>query len=72
VIALGTPSELKDRYSGNAVLLTPDATQAMAAVFGLLAGRGTAVLGASVARPSLDDAFLNETGTTLRDTGVAA
>jgi len=107
VIALGTPDELKDRYSGNAIHLTPDlpsshlaglarelgelapvqraavedevirltvtdATRAMAAVFGLLAGRGTAVLGASVARPSLDDVFLNETGRTLRDTGVAA
>jgi ABC-2 type transport system ATP-binding protein len=107
VIALGTLDELKDRYSGNTILLTPDlptadlaslgkelaglapveratvedetirltvtdATRAMAAVFGLLAGRGTAVLGASVARPSLDDVFLNETGTTLRDTGVAA
>jgi ABC-2 type transport system ATP-binding protein len=107
VIALGTPGELKDRYSGNTILLTPDlpagdlaslaknlaglvpveratvedetirltvtdATRAMAAVFGMLAGGGTAVLGASVARPSLDDVFLNETGTTLRDTGVAA
>jgi len=43
----------------------------MAAVFGLLAGHGTAVLGASVARPSLDDVFLNETGKMLRDMGVA-
>jgi ABC-2 type transport system ATP-binding protein len=107
VIALGTPDALKDRYSGNTILLTPDlpagdlaglaeklaalapveratvedetirltvtdATRAMAEVFGMLAGGGTAVLGASVARPSLDDVFLNETGTTLRDTGVAA
>jgi ABC-2 type transport system ATP-binding protein len=107
VIALGSPEGLKDRYSRNAILLTPDLpsrdvaglateladltlveratvedetirltvtdpTAAMAAVFGLLAGRGTAVTGASVARPSLDDVFLNETGSTLRDTGVAA
>jgi ABC-2 type transport system ATP-binding protein len=120
VIALGTPDELKQRYSGNAITVTPDVpagllpglarelasallagglapgdaatggpaadgpviagatirlavsdtTQAMAAAFGLLAARGVAVLDVSVARPSLDDVFLNETGRTLRDTGA--
>jgi ABC-2 type transport system ATP-binding protein len=119
VIALGTPEELKDRYSGNAITLTPnvpaaglpalatelaadlaargiadvaepaapegavvanglirltvaDTTRAMAAACGLLAARGIEVADVSVARPTLDDVFLNETGKTLRDTGVAA
>jgi len=105
VIALGTPDELKRRYSGNAITLTPDVplaalpalagelaeaaaaerasvegrtvrlavadpTSAIAAAFGLLAARRTAVLDVSVARPTLDDVFLQETGRTLRDTGV--
>ena len=120
VIALGTPEELKRRYSGNAITLTPsvpaaglpglakelageltaqalaapaggtgaaegmavsgaairlavtDTTRAMAAACGLLAARGIEVADVSVARPTLNDVFLNETGTTLRDTGVAA
>jgi len=114
VIALGTPEELKRRYSGNAITLTPsvptadlpglakelaamaaggagtgaaqgaavsggtirlavtDTTRAMAAACGLLAARGIEVADVSVARPTLDDVFLNETGKTLRDTGVAA
>jgi ABC-2 type transport system ATP-binding protein len=42
----------------------------MAAAFSLLAARGIAVLDVSVARPTLDDVFLNETGRTLRDTGA--
>jgi ABC-2 type transport system ATP-binding protein len=118
VIALGTPEELKRRYSGNAITLTPsvpaadlpglatelageltaralaaaaggtgaaegaavsggtirlavtDTTRAMAAACGLLAARGIEVADVSVARPTLDDVFLNETGKTLRDTGV--
>jgi ABC-2 type transport system ATP-binding protein len=116
VIALGTPDELKQRYSGNAIAVTPDlpaaslpglagelaralaagghaargaaadggpviaggtirlavsdTTAAMAAAFSLLAARGIAVLDVSVARPTLDDVFLNETGRTLRDTGA--
>jgi ABC-2 type transport system ATP-binding protein len=120
VIALGTPQELKRRYSGNAITLTPkvaaadlpglardlarqltaqglaataggtgategpavadgtirvavtDTTRAMAAACGLLAARGIEASDVSVARPTLDDVFLNETGKTLRDTGVAA
>jgi ABC-2 type transport system ATP-binding protein len=117
VIALGTPAELKRRYSANAITLTPnlppadlpalarelaselttqhlmavaggsggaavadgtirlavtDTTRALAAACGLLATRGIPVADVSVARPTLDDVFLNETGKTLRDTGVAA
>jgi ABC-2 type transport system ATP-binding protein len=105
VIALGTPDELKRRYSGDAITLTPDVpravlptlagelataaaaqrasvedgrvrlavtdtTSAIAAAFGLLAARGTTVLDVSIARPTLDDVFLRETGRTLRDTGA--
>jgi ABC-2 type transport system ATP-binding protein len=119
VIALGSPAELKQRYSGEAIVITPDvpapslpalaldlagalagdppaagaapgaawavtgdgairlaladgspgATEAMAAAFALLARRGVAVLAAGIARPSLDDVFLHETGRTLRDAG---
>ena len=116
VIALGAPEELKQRYSGNAITVTPalpaaglpalareldralaadgvgdcagvggaviesgtirlavsDPTRAMAAVFGLLAARDITVLDVSVARPTLDDVFLHETGRTLRDTGATA
>ena len=114
VIALGTPEELKRRYSSNAITLTPEApavdlaslarelveelaaeslataadgaavtngtirlavtdtTRAMAAACALLAARGIEVADVSVARPTLDDVFLNETGKTLRDTGAAA
>ena len=102
IIAEGTPAELKQRYSGGSVTVTPalpaaelpalvrelasvpfteggridggsirlpvtDATRAMAAVFGLLAARGIRLHGASVAEPSLDDVFLQETGRSLRD-----
>jgi ABC-2 type transport system ATP-binding protein len=49
-----------------------DATQAMAAVFGALAARGIPTRAASVARPTLDDVFLRETGRSLRDGGSAA
>jgi ABC-2 type transport system ATP-binding protein len=105
VIALGTPDELKRRYSADTISVTPDpgapeaapvlaralagapfvdraevedgairltvtdATRAMAAVFGMLAARGIPTRSASVARPSLDDVFLRETGRSLRDTG---
>src|ERR1700759_816660 len=104
VIALGSPDELKQRYSGNTIEVTADAgadvledvacsladepsiaslavangtirvlaidaTQAMAAVFGALASRGVPTRAASVARPTLDDVFLRETGRSLRDTG---
>ena len=105
VIALGTPEELKRRYSGNAITLTPDVpraalpalateladevaaqragvedgmirltvsdpTGAMAAACGLLAARRITALDVSVARATLDDVFLRETGRTLRDTGA--
>ena len=105
VIALGTPDELKRRYSGNAITVTPevpraalpavarelsegvaaqradiedgvirlavsDPTRAMAAACGLLAAGGITALDVSVARPTLDDVFLRETGRTLRDTGA--
>jgi ABC-2 type transport system ATP-binding protein len=109
VIALGTPDELKRRYSADTISVTPDpgapaaepmrvrelarelagapfvdradvedgairltvtdTTRAMAAVFGMLAARGIPTRAASVARPSLDDVFLRETGRSLRDTG---
>jgi ABC-2 type transport system ATP-binding protein len=49
-----------------------DATQAMAAVFGALALRGVPTRAASVARPTLDDVFLRETGRSLRDAGTPA
>jgi ABC-2 type transport system ATP-binding protein len=108
VIALGTPDQLKGRYSGGTIMITPDvarpglpalareladaasaeasvtdhggirltvavaeATPAMAAVFGVLAGRRVNVLAASIGRPSLDDVFLRETGRSLRDAGAA-
>jgi len=111
VIALGTPDELKRRYSADTISVTPDpgapeavpmlarelardlagapfvgradvedgairltvtdTTRAMAAVFGVLAARGIPTRAASVARPSLDDVFLRETGRSLRDTGEA-
>ena len=104
VIALGSPDELKQRYSGDTIEVTADAqadaledvaysladepsiaslavangtirvtavdaTKAMAAVFGALASRGVPTRAASVARPTLDDVFLRETGRSLRDTG---
>ena len=112
VIALGSPDELKQRYSADTITVTPeaepqvldaiarelagapfidrvvvepgaggqrtirvaasDATQAMAAVFGALASRGVPTRAASVARPSLDDVFLRETGRSLRDAGSSA
>jgi len=49
-----------------------DATRAMAAVFGALAERGVPTRAASVARPTLDDVFLRETGRSLRDAGSPA
>jgi len=52
-------------------LTVTDTTRAMAAVFGVLAARGVPTRAASVARPSLDDVFLLETGRSLRDTGAA-
>jgi ABC-2 type transport system ATP-binding protein len=107
IIAEGSPGELKQRYSGDTIVITPslppsglrslehdlaaspfvrsartadgsirlsvtDTTQAMAAVFGLLAGRGVGTRAASLAQPSLDDVFLHETGRSLRDTGDPA
>jgi ABC-2 type transport system ATP-binding protein len=52
-------------------LTATDATRAMAAVFDALAARGIPTRAASVARPSLDDVFLRETGRSLRDAGPA-
>jgi ABC-2 type transport system ATP-binding protein len=50
-------------------LTATDATRAMAAAFGALASRGVPTRAASVARPTLDDVFLRETGRSLRDAG---
>ena len=109
VIALGSPDELKQRYSADTIAVTPeadrevleavaselagapfvtsavveagasgqgtirltatDATRAMAAVFDALVARGVPTRAASVARPTLDDVFLRETGRSLRDAG---
>ena len=109
VIALGSPDELKRRYSADSIEVTPeagpdvldavareladapfisaavveaaagghgtirltatDATRAMAAVFDALVSRGVPTRAASVARPTLDDVFLRETGRSLRDGG---
>jgi ABC-2 type transport system ATP-binding protein len=119
VIALGSPEDLKRRYSADTITITPDLealgtlgttvaageapgdvlatlarelagaddvehavvengairltvtdmTRAMASAFGVLAARGVPTWAASVARPSLDDVFLRETGRSLRDTG---
>jgi ABC-2 type transport system ATP-binding protein len=41
----------------------------MAAVFDALVSRGVPTRAASVARPTLDDVFLRETGRSLRDAG---
>jgi ABC-2 type transport system ATP-binding protein len=106
VIALGTPDQLKRRYSADTITVTPDitasglpalareladatsaeasvaengaitltvadTTAALAAAFGVLAGRRVNVLDASIGRPSLDDVFLRETGRSLRDAGAA-
>ena len=54
---------------GTIRLTAVDATQAMAAVFGALAAKGIPTRAASVARPTLDDVFLRETGRSLRDAG---
>jgi ABC-2 type transport system ATP-binding protein len=112
VIALGRPDELKQRYSADTIVVSPeagpelldvvareladapfisgvvveagagghgtirltatDATRAMAEVFGALASRGVPTRAASVARPTLDDVFLRETGRSLRDAGSSA
>jgi len=109
VIAIGSPEELKQRYSADTITVTAeaapdvldavaaelaavpaisravvesgaglgltirltvtDATRAMAAVFGALAALGIPTREASVARPTLDDVFLGETGRSLRDAG---
>jgi len=57
------------RDGGTIRLTATDATRAMAAVFDALASRGIPTRAASVARPSLDDVFLRETGRSLRDAG---
>jgi len=107
VIALGSPDELKQRYSADTIAVTAeaspavldavarelagdpavsslavehgtirvtatDATRAMAAVFCALSRREVPTRAASVARPSLDDVFLRETGRSLRDAGSPA
>jgi ABC-2 type transport system ATP-binding protein len=61
-----------DVEDGAIRLTVTDTTRAMAAVFGVLAARGIPTRAASVARPSLDDVFLRETGRSLRDTGEDA
>ncbi len=57
---------------GSIRLSVTDATRSMAAVFSVLADKGIAVSGASLAQPSLDDVFLHETGRSLRDAGETA
>ena len=57
---------------GTIRLTATDATRAMAAVFAALAARGVPTRAASVARPTLDDVFLRETGRSLRDAGPSA
>ena len=58
----GTLSAGQAIADDGAVRLTvTDATAAMAAAFGLLAGRGVHVLAASIGRPSLDDVFFSLT-----------
>jgi ABC-2 type transport system ATP-binding protein len=54
---------------GTLRLTATDATRAMAAVFAALAARGVPTRAASLARPTLDDVFLRETGRSLRDAG---
>jgi ABC-2 type transport system ATP-binding protein len=53
-------------------LTVTDTTRAMAAAFDVLAARGVSTRAVSVARPSLDDVFLRETGRSLRDAGEVA
>ena len=57
---------------GHIRLTATDATRALAAVFGALAARGVPTRAAAVARPTLDDVFLRETGRSLRDGGSPA
>jgi ABC-2 type transport system ATP-binding protein len=57
---------------GTIRLTATDATRALAAVFGALAARGVPTRAAAVARPTLDDVFLRETGRSLRDGGSPA
>ena len=56
--------------NGTIRLTVTDTTRGMAAVFGVLAAHGVPTMAASVARPSLDDVFLRETGRSLRDTSA--
>jgi ABC-2 type transport system ATP-binding protein len=64
-----TSAEAGVTENGAIRLTVTDPTPAMAAVFGVLAGRRINVLAASVGQPSLDDVFLRETGRSLRDAG---
>ena len=69
----GDPSIVSLAVEDGTIRVTArDATQAMAAVFGALASRGVPTRAASVARPTLDDVFLRETGRSLRDAGTPA
>jgi ABC-2 type transport system ATP-binding protein len=61
-----------DVEHGTIRVTATDATRAMAAVFGALASKGVPTRAASVARPTLDDVFLRETGRSLRDAGSPA
>src|ERR1700722_8716441 len=58
-----------DVEHGTIRVTATDATRALAAVFGALASKGVPTRAASVARPTLDDVFLRETGRSLRDAG---
>ena len=66
----GDPAVLSLAVEQGTIRVTAtDATRAMAAVFGALSSREVPTRAASVARPSLDDVFLRETGRSLRDAG---
>jgi len=69
-LADATSAEVTVAENGAIRLTVTDPTAAMAAVFGVLAGRRLSVLAASVGQPSLDDVFLRETGRSLRDAGA--
>ena len=67
----GLPYVTGARADGGSITLdVSDPVPAMAAVFEFLASRGIGARAASLAQPSLDDVFLQETGRTLRDTGA--
>jgi ABC-2 type transport system ATP-binding protein len=71
-LADATSAEASVTENGAIRLTVTETTPALAAAFGVLAGRRVNVLAASIRRPSLDDVFLRETGRSLRDAGTPA